>query len=70
MRAARRPQARTIQPLLSAVLGLVLFPAAMRRLNRLRPRPGLEHVALPFGLGFFVDLAQVATVSWVIPKAF
>jgi hypothetical protein len=56
--------------LLSFVFGLALFPASMRRLNKLRPSPGLEHVARPFGLGFFVDLAQVATVSWVIPKVF
>jgi hypothetical protein len=53
--------------LLSAALGLAVFPYTMRRLNRLRPQPGLEHVALPFGLGFFLDLAQVTALHWV-PK--
>jgi hypothetical protein len=53
--------------LLSAALGLALFPYTMRRLNQLRPQPGLEHVALPFGLGFFLDLAQVTALHWV-PK--
>jgi hypothetical protein len=53
--------------LLSAALGLAIFPYTMRRLNQLRPQPGLEHVALPFGLGFFLDLAQVTALHWV-PK--
>jgi hypothetical protein len=71
--AASTPQRPAGEPfevrslLLSAALGLAVFPYTMRRLNRLRPQPGLEHVALPFGLGFFLDLAQVTALHWV-PK--
>jgi len=71
--AAPVPERPTGEPfdvrslLLSAALGLAVFPYTMRRLNRLRPQPGLEHVALPFGLGFFLDLAQVTALHWV-PK--
>ncbi|MFL5495334.1 MAG: hypothetical protein ACJ8DC_13205 [Gemmatimonadales bacterium] len=53
--------------LLSAAIGLAVFPYAMRRLNQLRPDPGLEHVAVPFGLGFFLDIAQVTALHW-LPK--
>ena len=35
----------------------------MRWLNRVSPRPGLQHVAVPFSLGFFVDLGQVLATS-------
>ena len=53
----------------SMVLALAVFPSAIRWLNRLKPDPGLEHVALPFALGFFLDLAKVAALHW-IPQLF
>lgn len=47
----------------SVIIGLAVFPWFMRRVNKKRPRPGLEHVALPFAFGFFLDLTTVATFS-------
>lgn len=49
----------------SAVVGLVILPALMRHLNKISSRPGLQHVAVPFSLGFFVDLAQVLAANYV-----
>jgi hypothetical protein len=42
------------------VVGLAVFPMMMRWINRRRRRAGLEHVAVPFAFGFFLDLALVA----------
>lgn len=50
----------------SAVVGLAILPGTMRWLNRIPRRPGLAHVAVPFSLGFFVDLAQVLTTKYVV----
>jgi hypothetical protein len=69
LRTASPVEADLRSLLLSGVLALAVFPAAMRRLNRLQPQPGLEHVALPFSLGFFLDLAQVTVLRW-IPELF
>lgn len=51
------------QLLVSVALGLAVLPGLMRWLNRVSPRPGLQHVAVPFSLGFFVDLGQVLATS-------
>lgn len=51
----------------SAVVGLAILPALMRWLNKISRQPGLQHVAVPFSLGFFVDLAQVLTSHYVVP---
>jgi hypothetical protein len=51
----------------SAVVGLAILPALMRWLNKISHRPGIQHVAVPFSLGFFVDLAQVLTSHFVVP---
>lgn len=39
--------------LVATIVSLAVFPALMRYLNRIKPEPGLIHVALPFSLGFF-----------------
>ncbi len=44
----------------SLVISFALFPTLMRRLNRKRQRPGLEHIATPFAFGFFLDLVKVS----------
>ncbi|MGO9572446.1 MAG: hypothetical protein ACLP5H_33435 [Desulfomonilaceae bacterium] len=53
--------------IVSAVIVLAVFPWAMRGITKLRPIPGLEVIAFPFSFGFFLDLARLATVTWV-PK--
>ena len=50
----------------SAVVGLAILPGTMRWLNRIPRRPGLAHVAVPFSLGFFVDLGQVLTTKYLV----
>lgn len=50
----------------SAVVGLAIQPGLMRWLNKITKEPGLQHVAVPFSLGFFVDLAQVLTSHYVV----
>ncbi|HSR52933.1 MAG TPA: hypothetical protein VLV83_19090 [Acidobacteriota bacterium] len=52
--------------LVSALIGLAVFPALQRWLNRVKPIPGLAHVATPFSLGFFLDLAQVLANSYAL----
>jgi hypothetical protein len=49
----------------AGIIALVVFPGLMRLLNRLKPEPGVIHVALPFGLGFFLDVAQVIAKTYV-----
>jgi len=51
--------------LVAGLVALGVFPGLMRVLNRLRPEPGLGHVALPFALGFFLDVAQLAAKTHV-----
>lgn len=54
----------------SLVIGLVVFPRAMRRIKRDRPDSILELIAWPFGFGFLVDLSRLALVTGVsaIPR--
>jgi len=52
------------QLLVSVAVGLAVLPGLMRWLNRVSPRPGLQHVAVPFSLGFFLDLTQVLAASF------
>ena len=40
----------------SFVIGLAIFPPAMRWLNAHRGVPGLEHIFAPFTIGFFLNL--------------
>lgn len=51
----------------AAVVGVAVLPGLMRWLNRISREPGLAHVAVPFSLGFFLDLAQVLTSQYVVP---
>jgi hypothetical protein len=51
--------------LVSLIVAAAVFPWAMRVANRLRSRPGLEMLLVPFSLGFFLDLAAVAAATWV-----
>ena len=53
----------------SLVISFALFPTLMRRLNRKRTRPGLEHLAAPFAFGFFLDLVKV-TASKLAVRVF
>jgi hypothetical protein len=48
--------------LAAVAISFALLPSLMRWINRKRPEPGLEQVALPFTLGFFLDIAAVAAV--------
>lgn len=52
------------QLLVSIAVGLAVLPGLMRWLNRVSPKPGLQHVAVPFSLGFFLDLTQVLAASF------
>lgn len=49
--------------LAAAMISLAVFPFFMRRLNRRRPKPGVEHVAIPFAFGFFLDLAATSALK-------
>ena len=51
--------------LISIVIGLCVFPFAMRLVNKFNPQPGLETIAFPFAFGFFLDMARLAAVHWV-----
>jgi len=42
----------------SFIIGLALFPPIMRFFNKKDKKPGIEHVILAFGIGFFIDLAS------------
>ncbi len=42
------------------VIALAVFRPAMKWLNDRRPFPSFEHIATPFGIGFFLDLAALA----------
>jgi hypothetical protein len=44
--------------IVSATVAFAVYPGALRFLEKRRPQPGLEHVALPFSLGFFFDLTM------------
>jgi hypothetical protein len=46
----------------AVAISFALVPSLTRWINRKRPDPGLEQVALPFTLGFFLDIAAVAAV--------
>jgi hypothetical protein len=50
--------------LASVVLSLAIYPSFMRWFNRHRPRVGLEHVALPFSFGFFLDIVRASTYKF------
>jgi hypothetical protein len=50
----------------SALVSLAVMPGLMRWLNRASPSPTLQHVAVPFSLGFFLDYAQVLASRYVI----
>ena len=52
------------QLLVSIAVGLAVLPGLMRWLNRVSSKPGLEHVAVPFSLGFFLDVSQVIATSF------
>jgi hypothetical protein len=52
--------------LVSAVVGVAILPGLMRWLNKISKEPGLQHVAVPFSLGFFVDLAQVLASHYIV----
>jgi len=58
--------------LASFIIGLALFPPMMRYLNKKNTKPGMEHVVLAFGLGFFVDLAsgKIIAPAWNSITAF
>lgn len=49
----------------SCVISLAVFPWAMRKITKMRPNPGLEVLAIPFSLGFFLDLVRLGTVHWM-----
>jgi hypothetical protein len=49
----------------SAAVALAVFPPAARVLRARGDRPGLEQVALPFSLGFFLNWAYVAAAHWI-----
>jgi len=48
----------------SFVISFAIFPILMRQVNRRRPRPGLLQVTIPFGFGFFLNLAGVSVYKW------
>lgn len=52
---------------MSAAVGIAILPALMKWLNRIATKPGLQHVAVPFSLGFFLDLAQVLASHYIVP---
>jgi len=52
--------------LASAIVSLAVMPGLMRWLNRASPSPTLQHAAVPFSLGFFLDYAQVLASKYVI----
>jgi len=63
---AADPLETTVKGALGAgCIALGIFPALMRLLNRLKPDPGLVHVAVPFGLGFFLDITQLLAKTYV-----
>ena len=45
------------------IIGLAILPPIMRWLNRRRGRPGIEHLLLPFTLGFFLDFTLKTIVN-------
>lgn len=47
-----------------AAVGLAILPALMRWLNKISNKPGLQHLAVPFSLGFFLDYAQTLTLKY------
>ena len=50
----------------SFIVGLAVFPPAMRWLNRKRRRPSVEHILGSFTFGFFLDsLFKQALAFWV-----
>ena len=50
---------------IAGFVALLVFPVVMRVLNRIKPEPGLIHVALPLALGFFLDVSQFVAFSYV-----
>ena len=58
-RAGLTPAALTA----SAVIALAVFPPFMKWFNKRRPKISLEHFAIPFAFGFFLDLAKVAALK-------
>jgi hypothetical protein len=54
--------------LAALVVGLAVFPPMMRWLNRRQRKVGLEHIALPFAFGFFLNLVSLATLHFVVTR--
>ncbi len=58
-------QATISGTLIAGFISLVVFPGLMRFLNKLKPEPGLSHIAAPLSLGFFLDVVQLLTMSYL-----
>ena len=51
----------------SFIVGLAVFPPAMRWINSRRHVPGLEHLLAPFTIGFFLNLAmKLILKGWLV----
>jgi hypothetical protein len=51
----------------SFIVGLAIFPPAMRWINSRRSVPGLEHLLAPFTIGFFLNLAmKLILKGWLV----
>jgi len=48
---------------ISSIIALAILPPAMRQLNTVRKRPGIEHISSAFSIGFFVDLIMKAVLG-------
>lgn len=53
--------------MVAAAVAVAVLPGLMRWLNRISTDPGLEHVAVPFSLGFFLDMVQVLASHYAVP---
>jgi len=51
----------------SLVISLAVFPGFMRRFMRKPRAESIALVTVPFGFGFFLDLAVLGTI-WIVPK--
>lgn len=50
----------------SAIVSIAVLPVLMRWINRIPRQQGLLHVALPFSLGFFLDLAKALSTQFQV----
>ena len=46
------------------IVAAAVYPLIMKWTLKRRTEPGVLAVCTPFGLGFFLDLARVAALSW------